>query len=184
MTLSSHFLSAAFSSDEANRELAFSLYLLLCCLSWEGRGEQYAFFSLKRTLKKPPNPALNRIVNLWGVWRRNNRDYSETVPLVKINILKCYLLTDSKWKYSFIFQPLFWILNIRRWVWATASPLTLMGFSHYISLGSCKLPLTLDSVYTCNCWNKKWFLPAYIDSCLPALFSAAMPSVNLTKQIM
>lgn len=56
MTLSSHFLSAPFSSDEANRELAFSLYLLLCCLSWESRGEQYAFFSLKRTVKKNPKP--------------------------------------------------------------------------------------------------------------------------------
>lgn len=189
MTLSSHFLSAAFSCDGANRELAFSLHLLLCCLSWESRGEQYAFLSLKRTVKKkspekPPNTTLNRIVNLWGVWRRNNRDNSETVPLVKINILKCYLLTDSKWKYSFIFKPLFWILNLRRLVWATTSPLIVMGFSHYIPLGLCKLPLTLDSVYTCNCWNKKWFLPAYIDPCLPALFSAAMPSVSITKQIM
>lgn len=116
---------------------------------------------LKKKIKKT-NPALNRIANLWGVWRRNNRGYSETVPLVKIN-LKCYLLTDSKWKYSFIF--LFWIRNLRTLVWATTSTQVVMAFSHSVSLGSCKLPL-LWTLYMCNCWNKKWLLPAYIDSCL------------------
>lgn len=142
-------------------------------------------FSLwKEQLKKPKkttNPTLNRIANLWGVWRRNNRGYSETVPLVKINILKCYLLTDSKWKCSFIF--LFWILNLRTLLWATTSTQVVTGFSHYISLSSCKLPLTLHSVYVQLLEQKMglasiyWFMSA-------ALFSAAMPSVNITKQKM